>query len=184
MSHLDNLMKEIMQQAAKEAEELLAKAKLESSKFSELEEEKTEKKGREILQKAEIEGIAKKEKMVSNVRLKARDKVLFAKQEVVASVLKHVLEKLENLDEKQYLQFVENRVKQIKGLDHTTELLLTKEMKQKVGSEVFGYKVSEETVDSGCSIKVGDLLYNNEFTTLLDFYKEDLEKEILEKIFA
>lgn len=42
MSHLDNLMKEIMQQATKEAEEVLEKAKLESSKFSEIEEGKAE----------------------------------------------------------------------------------------------------------------------------------------------
>ncbi|RXZ70807.1 hypothetical protein EPT53_02240 [Fusobacterium necrophorum] len=184
MSHLDNLMKEIMQQATKEAEEVLEKAKLESSKFSEIEEGKAEKKSREILQKAEIEGVAKKEKILSNAKLRARDMVLFAKQEIVMNVLNRVLEKLENLDEERYLQFVENRIKQLKEPDDTTEVLLTKGMKQKVGKEVFGYKISEETVSSGCSIKVGELFYNNEFTTLLDYYKEDLEKEILERIFT
>lgn len=184
MSHLDNLMKEIIQQATKEAEELLEKVKLESLKASEIEEAKAEKRSREILQKAEIEGIAQKEKIISNAKLKARDMVLFAKQEIVASVLNRVLVKLENLDEKQYLQFIESRIKQVKEPSHRIEVLLTKEMKQKMGSQVLGCQISEETVASGCSIKVGELLYNNEFTTLLDFYKEDLEKEILEKIFA
>ncbi|HEY4532886.1 MAG TPA: V-type ATP synthase subunit E [Fusobacterium sp.] len=184
MSHLDNLMKEIMQQATKEAEELLEKAKLESLKASEIEEAKAEKRSKEILQKAEIEGIAQKEKIISNAKLKARDMVLFAKQEIVSNVLNRVLEKLKHFDEKQYLCFVESRIKQVKEPDDTIEVLLTKEMKQKIGNKVFGYQVSEETVASGCSIKVGELFYNNEFTTLLDFYKEDLEKEILEKIFV
>src|SRR3712207_895809 len=111
MSHLDNLMKEIMQQATKEAEELLEKAKLESLKASEIEEAKAEKRSKEILQKAEIEGIAQKEKIISNAKLKARDMVLFAKQEIVSNVLNRVLEKLKHFDEKQYLCFVESRIR-------------------------------------------------------------------------
>ena len=57
------------------------------------------------------------------------------------------------------------------------------EKNEKLGKKILGYKVSSQTVDSGCNIKTGEIIYNNEFTTLLDFHREDLEKEILEKIF-
>lgn len=50
-------------------------------------------------------------------------------------------------------------------------------MRDMLGEEIFGYKVSDDVVESGCSIKDGNLVYNNEFSNLLEFNKEDLEKE-------
>ena len=46
------------------------------------------------------------------------------------------------------------------------------------------YKISDDVVESGCSIKDGKVVFNNEFSNLLEFNKEDLEKEILKKIFG
>ncbi len=57
-------------------------------------------------------------------------------------------------------------------------------MKDVLGKEIFGYKVSDDIVESGCNIKDGNVIYNNEFSSLLEFNKEDLEREILKKIFG
>ncbi|EHO16966.1 hypothetical protein HMPREF9466_02907 [Fusobacterium necrophorum subsp. funduliforme 1_1_36S] len=62
MSHLDNLMKEIMQQATKEAEEVLEKAKLESSKFSEIEEGKAEKRTEKFCKRQKWREVPKKKR--------------------------------------------------------------------------------------------------------------------------
>lgn len=182
MSNLNNLIEEIVQEAKKEANQIIEKIKIENLNFSENENKKIEKTCKEIQQKAEIEAIAEKERIISNANLKARDMVLLAKQEIVSEILNRVLEKLKNLEESEYLNFVESVLGKINKTEKT-EIILSNTMKEKLGEEILGYKVSSQTVDSGCSIKTGEIIYNNEFTTLLDFYREDLEKEILEKIF-
>lgn len=182
MSNLNNLIEEIMQEAKKEANEIMETVKVENLEFSENETKKIEKLCKEIQQKAEIETAVEKERIISNAKLKARDMVLSAKQEIVSEILNKVLEKLKNLEEADYFHFVENVLKQI-GKTEEAELILSNGMKKKLGKKIAGYKISSQTVDSGCSIKIGEIIYNNEFTTLLDFYREDLEKEILEKIF-
>lgn len=182
MSNLNNLIEEIVQEAKKEANQIMEKTKVENLNFSENEDKKIEKLCKEIQQKAEIEAVADKERMISNANLKARDMVLLAKQEIVSEILSKALEKLRNLEESEYLNFLKTVLEKVNKTEET-EIILSNSMKEKLGEKVLGYKVSSQTVDSGCSIKTGEIIYNNEFTTLLDFYREDLEKEILEKIF-
>ena len=109
--------------------------------------------------------------------------VLQAKEELVDKVLKMTLERLKNLDSDSYLDFVENALKTL-NISKNAEIILTKKMKDVLGKEIFGYKVSDDIVESGCNIKDGNVIYNNEFSSLLEFNKEDLEREILKKIFG
>ena len=109
--------------------------------------------------------------------------ILQAKEELVDKVLEKALERLKNIDKDSYLDFIENTLKNL-NVSKNTEIILTKKMKDILGDEIFGYKVSDDVVESGCSIKDGNLIYNNEFSNLLEFNKEDLEKEILKKIFG
>ena len=183
MSNLDNLVAEILQQAQKEANRILAKAKAENLEFTEKENKKIQREVDILEQKSEEEAISLKERILSNANLKSRDMILQAKEELVDRVLEKALERLKNIDKDSYLDFIENTLKNL-NISKNTEIILTKKMKEILGDEIFGYKVSDDVVESGCSIKDGKVVFNNEFSNLLEFNKEDLEKEILKKIFG
>ena len=182
MSNLDNLVAEILQQSQKEANRMLTKAKTENSEFSEKENKKVQKEVEAINDKAAEEAQALKERVISNANLKSRDMILQAKEELVEDVLEKVLERLKNIDTKKYLKFVENILKNL-NLSKNAELIVTKDMRLALGDKILDYKISDQTVESGCSIKDGNLIYNNEFSNLIEFNREELEREILNKIF-
>ena len=177
MSNLDNLVAEILQQAQKEANRILAKTKAENLEFTEKENKKIQREVDILEQKSEEEAISLKERILSNANLKSRDMILQAKEELVDRVLEKALERLKNIDKDSYLDFIENTLKSL-NISKNAEIILTKKMRDMLGEEIFGYKVSDDVVESGCSIKDGNLIYNNEFSNLLEFNKEDLEKRI------
>ena len=182
MSNLDKLVAEILQQAQKEANRMLTKAKTENSEFSEKENKKVQKEVEAIKDKATEEAQALKERVISNANLKSRDMILQAKEELVDDILERVLERLKNIDTKKYLKFVENILKNL-NLSKNAEVMVSKDMKLALGDKILDYKISDQTVESGCSIKDGNLIYNNEFSNLIEFNREELEREILNKIF-
>ena len=182
MSNLDKLVAEILQQAQKEANRMLTKAKTENSEFSEKENKKIQKEVDVINDKAQEEAQALKERVISNANLKSRDMILQAKEELADDILERVLERLKNVDAKKYLKFVENILKNL-NLSKNAEVMVTKDMKLALGDKILDYKISDQTVESGCSIKDGNLIYNNEFSNLIEFNREELEREILNKIF-
>ena len=182
MSNLDNLVAEILQQAQKEANRMLTKAKTENSEFSEKENKKVQKEVDAINDKAQEEAQALKERVISNANLKSRDMILQAKEELVDDILERVLERLKNIDTKKYLKFVENILKNL-NLSKNAEVIVSKDMRLALGDKILDYKISNQTVESGCSIKDGNLIYNNEFSNLIEFNREELEREILNKIF-
>ena len=182
MSNLDKLVAEILQQAQKEANRMLTKAKTENSEFSEKENKKIQKEVDAINDKAQEEAQALKERKISNANLKSRDMILQAKEELADDILEKVLERLKNIDTKKYLKFVENILKNL-NLSKNAEVMVSKDMKLALGDKILDYKISNQTVESGCSIKDGNLIYNNEFSNLIDFNREELEREILNKIF-
>jgi ATP synthase, subunit E len=182
MSNLDNLVAEILQQAQKEANRMLTKAKTENSEFSEKENKKVQKEVEVIKDKAEEEAKALKERVISNANLKSRDMILQAKEELVDDILERVLERLKNIDAKKYLKFVENILKNL-NLSKNAKVIVSKDMRLALGDKILDYKISDQTVESGCSIKDGNLIYNNEFSNLIEFNREELEREILNKIF-
>ena len=182
MSNLDKLVAEILQQAQKEANRMLTKAKIENSEFSEKENKKIQKEVDVINDKAQEEAQALKERVISNANLKSRDMILQAKEELADDILEKVLERLKNIDTKKYLKFVENILKNL-NLSKNAEVMVSKDMKLALGDKILDYKISDQTVESGCSIKDGNLIYNNEFSNLIEFNREELEREILNKIF-
>ena len=182
MSNLDKLVAEILQQAQKEANRMLTKAKTENSEFSEKENKKIQKEVDAINDKAQEEAQALKERVISNANLKSRDMILQAKEELADDILEKVLERLKSIDAKKYLKFVENILKNL-NLSKNAEVMVSKDMKLALGDKILDYRISDQTVESGCSIKDGNLIYNNEFSNLIEFNREELEREILNKIF-
>ena len=55
--------------------------------------------------------------------------------------------------------------------------MISKDMKLALGDKILDYKISDQTVESGCSIKDGNLIYNNEFSNLIEFNKRRILEE-------
>lgn len=109
--------------------------------------------------------------------------ILVAKQEMINKVFELTKEKLKTLNHEDYLKFVENSLK-ILDVKEDSEIILTESEKKLAGEKLFGIKVANETVESGFSLKNGKIILNNEFSSLIDLQKEDLEKEVAIRLFS
>lgn len=183
MSNLDNIINEILQDADKEAKNLIDEAKVEVENLVGQKETEAKKEAEKIVEKAKIEAGQLKDRMVSNSNLKSRDMVLVAKQQMIDKVFELAKDKLRNLDSEKYLKFVENSLKNLE-VKENTEILLTSKEKERAGNEIFGIKVSDDVVESGFSLKTGKIIINNEFSSIVDLVKEELEQEVAEKLFS
>lgn len=183
MSSLDNIIEEIIKNAQLEAKEIIDKATIESENVKEKAKIEANKESEKIIEKAKLEGQQSKERILSNSKIVARDKILVAKQKVIDKVIEDVKEKLKNIDHDLYLKYVENTIKSL-SIKKDSEILLTEKEKEIVGENLFGIKVSNETVESGFSLKNGKVLFNNDFSSIVEASKEDLEREISKMLFS
>lgn len=183
MSNLDNIINEILQDADKEAKFLIDEAKKEVECLVGERKAEARKEADKIVGKAKVEAVQLKDRMVSSSNLTSRDMVLVAKQEMIDKVFELAKEKLMNLDSEKYLKFIENSLKNLE-IKENTEILLTAKEKEKAGDKLFGIKVSDDVVESGFSLKTGKIILNNEFSSIVDLAKEDLEQEVAEKLFS
>ena len=183
MSNLDNIIDEILQDAENESKKVVEDAKSEVAVIVGKTESEAQKKADKIIEKAKVEATQSKERIISNSSLTARDMVLVAKQEMINKVFELTKEKLKTLNHDDYLKFVENSLKALE-VREDSEIILTENEKKLAGEKLFGIKVADETVESGFSLKNGKIILNNEFSSLIDLVKEDLEQEVADKLFS
>lgn len=183
MSNLDNIIDEILQDAENESKKIVEDAKSEVAVLVGKTESEAQKKADKIIEKAKVEATQSKERIISNSSLTARDMVLVAKQEMINKVFELTKEKLKTLNHDDYLKFVENSLKALE-VREDSEIILTENEKKLAGEKLFGIKVADETVESGFSLKNGKIILNNEFSSLIDLVKEDLEQEVADKLFS
>ncbi|WP_422484870.1 V-type ATP synthase subunit E [Gudongella sp. DL1XJH-153] len=183
MSNLDNLTQKILEDAKNKASEIVKGAeKRNDSLINQRVKEANERKEK-ILEKAAAEAEMLKDRVISSAELKVRDEKLSAKQEVMDTVFKMAKDKLSDLDQKEYLRFVESSIKDI-DIEGKPSVLVKKEKVQQLkelSDEVA--LVEDESVDSGFILKDGDIIYNYTFDALVDEIREDLEGEIVQKLF-
>ena len=183
MSNLDNIIDEILQDAENESKKVVEDAKSEVAVLVGKTESEAQKKADKIIEKAKVEATQSKERIISNSSLTARDMVLVAKQEMINKVFELTKEKLKTLNHDDYLKFIENSLKTLE-VREDSEIILTENEKKLAGEKLFGIKVADETVESGFSLKNGKIILNNEFSSLIDLVKEDLEQEVADKLFS
>ena len=167
MSNLDNIINEILEDAKKESEQILNNANQEKDT---------------ILKKAESEAKGVYDRHLSQVVLKSRDNALFAKQEVIDSVLQKIKDKLKNMSLEDYKKYLTNSLSKM-DLNSDDLLVLQSDKYDSLKNETFNVKVSDETVESGFCIKRGNVLINNNFSSLVDSMKDELEVEIAKTLF-
>ncbi len=183
MSNLENLTKKILDDAKTSADEILAKVKIENEALVNDKILVAEKIAIKIVDKAIIEAEMEKNRVISNSKLEIRDQKLLAKQEVINRAVLLAKDRLNNINEEDYIKFLKNTLKNL-NLDGKETLVVTEKFRNKAKNSDFKNKVSEtRTVESGFLIEDGNTVMNYTFDSLVDYLKEELEGNIVQVLF-
>lgn len=162
----------IIDAAKQKAEEIVKKAEIESQEKAEL-----------LLKKADLEVENLIEKATGRAELEARDEILKRKQGVLEEVIELAVDKLNNMSDKDYLDYIEKEVGEVK-LSENAELKVMSKYREYIFENFKGIKVSEESVNSGFVVQDGNILYNNDFAGVIENNRSDIENLIYKQLFS
>ena len=183
MNNLDLILESIKNKAEEEKNQILDKAKAEADELVKEANKKAESEAKVILDNAKKES----ELTLSNEKLsssrKARDIKIKAKNELINEVMGKVLKELKNLDRPAYKRFVLNRLNEF---PHSNAEIILKEGMEYAfnSSELKGLNVSNETTDDGFMIRDGNVTYDNSFSSIIDYEKDEIKKIISDTLFT
>lgn len=183
MSNLENIVNKIVDDAKAEAdrikeEAMRANEDITSSKINEANERR-----KRIIERAKADAVMIKDRIISNAELKVRDEKLKAKQEILDRVFALAKERLKDLDENDYLGFLNNSLNNL-DLKGDEVLIVPDKVKSKVKDQGLSVAVSDnETVESGFVLKDKDIIMNFSFDALVNYAREELESEIAQELF-
>lgn len=183
MSNLQNLIKKIYEDAENESEEIISEAKKKQKQMIEEQEIKANEKVQQFIRRAKSEAIQLKEQHISSAKIKVRDETLRAKGEVIERTLKIALEKLINIDDETYIQFLQNRLQNMK-LKGTEKLIIPENKRHIVKQLTLPIEVAHyESVSSGFHIVDEQLIMNYSFSSMLSFYEDELQLLVARLLF-
>lgn len=183
MSNLDNLIQKVFDDAKIEAGKFQDEANKKRDEIIQEQEDKAYKERDVILKKAQEDAKAQENMIRSNAELKARDSVLSARQDVLDRTFELAKEKLANLGNFEYAEFIKSKLKSL-DLKGDEILVVPSGKVDLVKSLGLSLDVSDtQTVDSGFVLADKDVNYNFSFETLIDFQREDLEADIAKSLF-
>ena len=183
MNNLDLILESIKNKAEEEKNQILDKAKAEADELVKEANKKAEAEAKVILDNAKKES----ELTLSNEKLsssrKARDIKIKAKNELINEVMGKVLKELKNLDRPAYKRFVLNRLNEF---PHSNAEIILKEGMEYAfnSSELKGLNVSNETTNDGFIIRDGNVTYDNSFSSIIDYEKDEIKKIISDTLFT
>ncbi len=188
MSSLQSLIDKVINDAKETCDKILSENKIECDKIIEDRVEEAEEKHKEIIEKAHSEASVLYDKIISGEELRIRNEKLKAKQESINKILKDLNNKLLNLNEKEYLQYLNNGLSSIDGLDNA-EVIVAQKFKKSSEKVINGLnnnlRISKETLknNDGFMVIKDKVTMDFTFLKIIDFYKESLEKIIVEQLF-
>lgn len=167
--------------AKKNAEDIINKAKEEAAEIIKASAEKAQKEAESL-----------KSRKVSAAELQMRKMMLQAKQDAIKNSFNTALEKLKNMPEEKYINYLAEEI--IKVPNNGT-IILNKKDKEKIGEKLIKlvneklnaekYTLSNNTVNSsgGFVLKSGNIEINNTFEAILDSMKDELTNEVAGALF-
>nr|WP_314115043.1 V-type ATP synthase subunit E [uncultured Leptotrichia sp.] len=183
MSNLDNLTSKILNDAKEEADKIVKSAEEKANQKYDLEIKKVASKKQTLLENARRERELLSDRIKSSANLKARNEKLQAKQTVINKVIDKLKEKLVNMNESDYINYLNQNID--KNSIAGKELIVKKEFADKVKQEFSTAKVKEnEFVTSGFIIEENGIQENYTFEVKLDFMRDELEVEISKLLFS
>lgn len=183
MNNIDLILESIRQKGEEEKNQILDKAKKEAEQISNEAKDRAEEEVKTIVAYAEKESklVQANERLSSSRR--ARDIKIEAKNDLINQVIDKVLVELKNLDEPSYKKFVINRLQGFTASN--AEIILKEGMESAFNlDELKGLKLSDETTDDGFIIKDGNITYDNSFSSIIDYEKDEIKKIISDALFT
>lgn len=168
--------------AKKSAEDIINKAKEEAAEIIKASAEKAQKDAESL-----------KSRKVSAAELQMRKMMLQAKQDAIKNSFNTALEKLKNMPEEKYINYLAEEI--IKVPNNSGTIILNKKDKEKIGEKLIKlvneklnaekFTLSNNTVNSsgGFVLKSGNVEINNTFEAILDSMKDELTNEVAGALF-
>lgn len=183
MSSLDNLTQKIIEDARISANRILQDAEEEKQGLVSSRIKEAEKIAEKMIERANVDATALRERTVSSAELKIRDEKLLSKRNVIEKTFQLAKSRLTNINEDDYIDFLKNNIKALK-LKGTETLIVPENMKESVKNLDLQLKVSDtETVNSGFLIKDNNTILNFTFESLIDFMRDELESDLARTLF-
>ncbi len=182
MSNLENLTDKILNEAQARGQALIKEAKAYEENLLKRKTKEANDAKEKMLEKAAFDSNLLKERIISNAEVNSRNNVLNGKQKVIEKTFNMAKEKLNNLPKEDYIDFLSRTIKSL-SLKGTEELVVKEEYREAVKGLNLPYKVLDESVDTGFMIKDGKVAMNYNFNDLVDFYREDLVKDVAQALF-
>lgn len=183
MSNLDNLIQKILEDAKVEAGKIREEADKKRNEIIHEQEEKANKERDILIEKTKKDASLQDNMILSNAELRVRNDLLKARQDILDKVFQLAKEKLVNLGDKEYTDFVVNKLGGL-NLKGKETLLVPKAKVDLVKSLDLKLEISDSaTLESGFILMDNNVNYNFSFDTLIDFQRDDLETEIAKMLF-
>ncbi|GAA3014914.1 V-type ATP synthase subunit E [Tetragenococcus solitarius] len=195
MSDITNLTDKITQDAQKKKEQYIKQAKQEIEKNEQYRKKQIEKQTEDNLKQYEKELRSELSLKVSDIHVKARSKLLAAKQKLLKELFAESLKKIKALPEEEFNQFVVSNIKQVQ-LQGDVEMLVAqdsikyitpenKKVWQQAAAPKINLSVSEKKAPrrGGFLLRQGDIEYNFTFEAILNTSEEELSGELLNLLF-
>ncbi|QAT40285.1 V-type ATP synthase subunit E family protein [Clostridium sp. JN-9] len=198
MSDLNNLTSKIIEDAENTANDIIEESKKEEKRISQSFTEKGEAEKNKILKQAHIDAAAKAERAISNTKLKVRNDLLEAKQNLISKVFSTALDNLYKMSDIEYKEFMKNY---ILALDiQGDEEIFIENKRQNIISEDFIKELNSSLIKNNKKgeLKLGSvnrnitggfvlvkngIEINCTYESLLEYYRDDLEGKIVETLF-
>ncbi|GCD11810.1 V-type ATP synthase subunit E [Clostridium tagluense] len=198
MSNLENLSSKIVEDASIKAETILKEAKDNGALIIENKVKGAKELERQMLEKAKIEAITVKQRIISNAKLTVRNEKLVAMQKMIDKVFAKSLENLLVMGENEYFELVKKyllsmpitgdeeiilpgKYKSIISEDYLSQINTGLKAAGKIGE----IKLSEQPrdINSGFIVLKNGIEINNTFESLVNSLRAELEPEIVEELF-
>ncbi len=182
MSNLDNLTDKILEEAQGRAKVLVNEAQAYEKETLVKREREAKDLKEKMLEKAAFESNLLKERIVSNAEVNSRNNILAGKQKIIEMAFQKAKEKLDQLPKEEYVTFLKNTLDSLE-LKGNEELLVKEEFKEEIKALNLPYGISEESAKTGFMIRDGKVAMNYNFHDLVDFYRDDLVKDVAQALF-
>jgi len=179
LSTITNITEKILAEANEQAEAVLKEAQEKTEELLLKRRKDLETEGERELEKAERTAAAMSERLVNGAVLESRDVLLKARQDLLDRAFDAAAQSLKNISDEEYGLFLK---KMLERLDYDSEavLLVPPSRLSLVQGLAAGIAVkAEETLESGFLVDTGPSRYNFDFSQLLDFRRNELERDVL-----
>lgn len=183
MSNIDNITQKILADAKAKAEEIANESKQVVDELLAESHVRAQSQSQRIIEKATEEAAHNKAKIISNAKIKARDEALVAKQAVLGKVFALAQDKLAQLTDYEFGNFLKKTLSSLQLKGNET-LVLPQNRVDFVKNLGLNIPIDEEKfVDSGFQLQDGQTILNYSFSDLVDNIKSEMEGEISKRIF-